>query len=350
MTEQAFGGRPPAPGRSGESAWGKRLRAHVVTRGIEFVCGTSASVSAGAATDVPLVTAALRMAWLRGLGACGVRKITTTSGLGHKFICHIGDIAEYPYYHRRAFEKELALCAAWLDGIEKPVIFDLGANVGFFATQLAQMLAAQEPRIVAFEPVPTTFAKLVQSVESLGLDKRVQPIQAAVIDKPGHVHVNYSQRNSLYAQVGLSGAPPHPRIGNESARAAAISLDHFCALQGRIPALIKMDVEGSEVAALRGAREMLKGADRPALLFEYNPVTLAECGATVAAFEQLLAGYTLHYVDDLDGQLVPFGNPVARLSDIDWQCNLFAVPAVAGTLDRWGRALSQATSQIKIKD
>jgi FkbM family methyltransferase len=346
MTEQAFGGRPVAPGRSDKSAWGSRLRAHIVTRGIEFVCGTSASVSASAATDVPLVSAALRMAWLRTLGACGVRQITATSGLGHKFVCHIGDVAEYPYYHRRAFDKELALCVAWLEGMAKPVIFDLGANVGFFATQLAQMLASQEPRIVAFEPVPTTFAKLVQSVESLGLHNRVQPLQAAVIEKPGHVHVNYSKRNSLYAQVGMNGAPPHPRIGTKSARTPAISLDHFCALQGRRPALIKMDVEGSEVAVLRGAREVLRGADRAAILFEYNPVTLAECGARIEEFAELLAGYTLHYVDDLDGQLLPFASPVTRLEDIDWQCNLFAVPATPGALERWRRALAQASRHI----
>jgi FkbM family methyltransferase len=318
-----------------------------VTRGIEFVCGTSASVSASAASDVPLLSAALRMAWLRGLGACGLRQITSTSGLGHKFVCHIGDVAEYPYYHRRAFEKEQALCAGWLDGIAKPIIFDLGANVGFFATQLAQILDAQEPRIVAFEPVPTTFAKLVHSIERLGLPNCVQPIQAAVVQQPGHVHVNYSERNSLHAQVGLNGTPAHPRIGHESARAPAISLDHFCALQGRIPTLIKMDVEGSEVAALKGAHEILGRADRPAVLFEYNPVTLAECGADIEEFAELLAGYTLHYVDDLDGQLIPFGKPVAHLTDIDWQCNLFAVPAIPGAIERWEQALVRASRRIK---
>ena len=75
------------------------------------------------------MSAALRMALLRGLGVCGVRKITANSPFGHKFVCHIGHIAEYPYYHRRACEKELALCAAWLDASERPDIFDLGANV-----------------------------------------------------------------------------------------------------------------------------------------------------------------------------------------------------------------------------
>ena len=42
--------------------------------------------------------------------------------------------------------------------------------MGFFATQLAQMLARQSPEVYAFEPVPTTFVKLVQSVNQLGLN------------------------------------------------------------------------------------------------------------------------------------------------------------------------------------
>jgi hypothetical protein len=61
------------------------------------------------------------------------------------------------------------------------------------ATQLAQMLAARSPTIYAFEPVPTTFAKLVQSVHRLGLNDRVHPIAAAVLDNPRQVCLSYCE-------------------------------------------------------------------------------------------------------------------------------------------------------------
>jgi FkbM family methyltransferase len=343
MAEQTYG---EGKGSSGKP-WSRRLKDLIVTRGIRFVCGSSAALSPNVANDVPLMSAALRMALLRGLRICGVRRITGTSPFGHKFVCHTGDLAEYPYYHRRACEKELALCSAWLDGSDRPNIFDLGANVGFFATQLAQLLRSQRPRIFAFEPVPYTYAKLRESIEILGLQDVVQPIKAAVMEAPGQVHVYYSEKNSLFAQVGILGTAPHPRVGNQSTRAAAISLDHFCSLRGRVPALIKMDVEGSEVDALRGARALLSREDRPALLFEYNPVALAERGANAQAFEHLLSGYSLRYVDDFEGQRRPFGAIIARLNDLDWPCNLFAVPLAEGTWERWAETITRANNMLK---
>ena len=43
------------------------------------------------------------------------------------------------------------------------------------------MLAHRTPIIYAFEPVPTTFAKLVQSVQRLGLNNSIVPVPAAVV-------------------------------------------------------------------------------------------------------------------------------------------------------------------------
>jgi hypothetical protein len=145
----------------------------MVRRGVRAVCGPSTAIPTSAAANIPLFSASLRFAWLKVLGAAGIRNFVSTSGLGFDFVCHVGDLSEHPFYHRRAYESELALCAAWLHDENEPVLFDIGANVGFVSTQLAQMLAARSPTIYAFEPVPTTFAKLVQSVHRLGLNDRV---------------------------------------------------------------------------------------------------------------------------------------------------------------------------------
>ena len=97
------------------------------------------------------------------------------------------------------------------------------------ATQLAQMLAARSPTIYAFEPVPTTFAKLVQSVQRLGLNDRVHPIAAAVLDDPRQVCLSYSLKNSLYAQITPHGL--NPRVGDHLAYAPGVTLDGFCSLK-----------------------------------------------------------------------------------------------------------------------
>src|SRR5262249_24912487 len=121
-------GRPDAGTRRGGADRRQALRTRIIELGIQAIWGKSAFPAAMAA-DVPLMSAGLRMAWLRALGAVGVRKFVATSGLGHDFICHVGDLAEYPYYYRRAFQHELTICAAWLREMERPVVYDVGANV-----------------------------------------------------------------------------------------------------------------------------------------------------------------------------------------------------------------------------
>jgi len=285
--------------------------------------------------------------WLRVLGAAGVKNLIATSGLGHRFVCHVGDLAEHPFYHRNAYKKELELCAAWLRQEAEPVMYDVGANDGFFSSQIAQMMAGQPIQIYAFEPVPATFAKLVESVFRLGLEHRIHPIAAAVIDDQRLVRVSYSQKNSLYAQVTPQGL--NRRAGDKLAIAPAVTLDRLSSLVKTRPTLLKIDVEGSEVAALRGARSILSGRDRPAIMMEYSPITLNECGENFKSLAELLEGYSLYYVDDHQGQKVPFGNPIGSLEEIQWICNLFAVPAVDDLSGRWASALGQAQQRLGLQ-
>src|SRR5258705_11046200 len=114
------------------------------------------------------MSATLRMSWLKILRSVGVRHFVAHSSLGHRFVCHLGDLfGESPFYNRQLFRPELELCAAWLRRERSPVVFDIGANVGFWSTQLAQMLT-DESVVYAFEPVPQTFCRLIESIESLG--------------------------------------------------------------------------------------------------------------------------------------------------------------------------------------
>lgn len=335
----------------------QRLAAHVaerataartwlIARGIQIMCGSSAIIDPAGLADIPLISAGLRLAWLRCLRFVGIRQIVSKSGLGYPFVCRIGDLSEHPFYHRRAYQKELELCAAWLrqDGKEA-IVYDVGANDGFFSCQLAQMLGRERARLYAFEPVPSTFAGLVTSVQRLHLQKSVYPVSAAVMDHLGPTRISYSDQNSLCAQVTPDGL--NNRIGDTLAHAAGMTLDKFHSFIGVLPGLLKIDVEGSEPSVLRGAQALLSRQDRPALLFEYNPLTLAERGETPSAFPELLPGYRLHYVDDLERQKFPFGSPVRDLADIHWICNLFAVPLGAEPESRFAAALAKARSRIE---
>jgi FkbM family methyltransferase len=331
-----------------EEGWRKGIRDRIVRQGIKAVCGARDDVSTDAAADISLLSGGLRFAFVRTLGALGVENFVARSGLGYHFLCHTGDLAEYPFYHRRAFEKELAILVAWLEQAERPVVYDLGANVGFLATHLAQMLASHSPTIYAFEPAPETYRRLVQSVERLGLGDFIRPIAAAASDAPGTLRLLVSKGNSLETQVVSQAFDNSP--ADSIAFAPAIALDQFSISSDAHPDLIKMDVEGSEVAALRGATRLLSRSDRPAILFEHNPTSLAQRGADLGALYRLLSDYVVYYIDDLRGQLLPFGSPVESVEGVDWICNIFAAPRGEVAAARWSEALRRARHSLERRE
>jgi FkbM family methyltransferase len=341
-----FPERPLQPPKHlGEYA--KAAKTWMIERGSQVMLGSAGSIDPAGFADVSLVSAGLRLGWLRSLRAIGIRQIVSKSGLGYPFVCQIGDLAEHPFYIRDAYQKELELCTAWLrQERQEAVVYDVGANSGFFSCQLAQMLADQPVRVYAFEAVPTTFAALASSVCRLGLQDKVFPFPAAVRDQAGPTQLTYSKRKSLCSQVTPNGL--NRKIGDNLAHAVGITLNEFHLSSGTLPALMKIDVEGSELSVLRGAQTLLTRPDRPALHFEYNPATTAQSGESLDAFPRLLGGYKLYYVDDLSGQKFPFGCPVSesKLRQIDWLCNLFAVPEGEVSEARWASALALAQFRI----
>ena len=131
--------------------------------------------------------------------------------------------------------------------------------------------------------------------------------------------------------------------------ANAIPLDTFCALVGSRPSLVKIDAEGSEPAVLRGAAQLLARSEPPALLFEFNPITLAECEEHIDTLGASLTGHILYYVDDLRGQMLPFGEMVENLRRISWICNLFAVPRADAAIRCWTAVSGQVRQQLAMR-
>jgi hypothetical protein len=95
--------------------------------------------------------------------------------------------------------------------------------------------------------------------------------------------------------VASTTGESHLRTAGDGAADLAIgtvSIDAFCARQGLAPDFIKIDVEGAELAVLRGARDTIRrlGA-RLALFVEMHPSVWAaegvEAGAVIAGVRAL---------------------------------------------------------------
>jgi FkbM family methyltransferase len=264
--------------------------------------------------------------WLKLLRAAGIYHFQGTNASGLRYVCHVGDFAgEIPFYSPRHSIEEIIVMAAWCRNTDAPVIFDVGANNGYIATQLAQLLTNQQPRIFAFEPVPSTFAHLKLSVEQLKLQDAVVPICCAVSDVPGIATLTFNPRESLFAQISENG--PNPRGGRDIAWAGMITVDQIVASIKVVPTLLKIDVEGFETRVLRGAAYLINGPTPPGILVEWNPLTMSEVNASPADLVNILRDYAFYYVNDFEGQKRPFGERIDDLVNIDWVFNLFCAHA-----------------------
>ena|SRR5438105_12640122 len=122
-----------------------------------------------------------RQAFLKGLRVLGVRSFRAQSALGYPFLCHVRDFSgEVPFYNRAYSRAEIRVMAEWCLRHPDSLVFDVGANVGFVATQLAQAGKSANCRVLAFEPVYDTFAKLTESIQRLGLRSQISLVCCAV--------------------------------------------------------------------------------------------------------------------------------------------------------------------------
>ena len=174
-------------------------------------------------------------------------------------------LPEYRHIGWNAVEYAAFRAAAAPGGIA----LDVGANVGAYALLFGAWVRPGG-RVYAFEPSPAAYEGLRRHVELNGLMDVVRPVRAAVADAEGTAALAGAD------QQGTSRLA-HPEEGGTMVETTTI--DGFCAREGIMPTLIKIDVEGWELEALRGARETIaRGGDRLALFVEMHPTVWRERG------------------------------------------------------------------------
>lgn len=174
------------------------------------------------------------------------------------------------------------------------VVVDLGAHVGTFTLAAA----AAGCTVVAFEASPANAALLGASVARNGFVD-VLVVNAAVGDEPGQVSF-YAEGPYGFVEFREESA------GRSELVVPAVTVDAVLHELGLGPvAFVKMDVEGSEIRAVRGMAGLLGGDGAPPVLFESNGHTLQFYGArpTDLLGEMAGLGYRSHLVEA--GRLVP---------------------------------------------
>lgn len=172
-----------------------------------------------------------------------------------------------------------------LDALEpNDVLYDIGANLGLVALH-----AARRCRTAAFEPDPETAARLRRNV-TLNPDSPPDVLSVAISDVDGPV--------TLFTD-GIDGTSPslvHQRDEKHTVRVVARRLDTLVE-RGELPmpTVLKLDIEGAEILALRGGMGVLHGPDAPRMLFlEVHDTFLPRFGSSSEEVREIArsAGYT----------------------------------------------------------
>lgn len=155
------------------------------------------------------------------------------------------------------------------------VIYDIGAHIGTW-TLLARAIFP-EAEIHAFEPLQQHAAALEKNLASLS---RVRRHAVALGESAGHAVLHVTKASDSSSLLPIS--PDFPKewwqAEVEQSPVGVARLDDYRRQQQMpLPNLIKLDVQGFELAVLRGATECLKSADAVLAEVSFQEIYQGQC-------------------------------------------------------------------------
>jgi FkbM family methyltransferase len=164
-------------------------------------------------------------------------------------------------------------------------VVDVGAHVGVHSLTMAKRLRALGGgRVTAFEPTPDSAAAARAAAARNGLP--VEVIRSGLGEAEGEIELRGDPRYSTHD----AGVRSQFGDGEVVARAPVTTLDAWAERTGldRLD-VVKVDVEGAEILALRGMRETLERLKPRVLAIEVKDVVMERGPGDEAALHALLA-------------------------------------------------------------
>jgi FkbM family methyltransferase len=166
---------------------------------------------------------------------------------------------------------------SWLKrllGPQSHLVF-AGAHIGAVLTPIAHEFPDAE--VIAFEPSPRNFRLLNMNL-SLNKLNNVSAKNVALGEQPGRLQFTENSINSGNSRISRSGGEISVDVG---------TLDQLVPSHWERIDLMVMDIEGSEVAAMRGGAHVLQKTRY--LYVEFAPEQLAEQGSSAQQFIETVA-------------------------------------------------------------
>jgi FkbM family methyltransferase len=210
-----------------------------------------------------------------------------------------------PRHRHRLGQSYDAPVAAFLREQVKPgsLCLDVGANVGVYVLQFAHW-SGPRGQVVAFEPNSNARAILRRHVLMNRLEHRVRVVSSAVGETDGEA-ILYAMEAEGMSRLGEPNEALQGSI--REIKVSVVTLDAYCKAEELKPDWLFIDIEGFEIAALGGARELLQSLrGELGIIVEMHPNVWASANTTRAGAETLLKELGLRAIP-LMGQMDALG-------------------------------------------
>ena len=173
---------------------------------------------------------------------------------------------------------------------------DIGANFGFHTLFAARQIGVKG-QLIAIEPIPKNLRILRKNIQLNGIARNTRIEEAAVSDS-----------SAPFVAMGASVGGPdvtaaiHMKPTEGTLQVPNRAWDSFSWSREFAPNLVKIDIEGAELSALKSGVEFLKRV-RPVLLIEVHANLLPRFGASAQDLNDFLSrlGYKLWAREEVDG-------------------------------------------------
>lgn len=157
-------------------------------------------------------------------------------------------LGEYEDYIKDTFKKYIS---------KNDTVLDIGANIGFHTLYFSE-LVGDTGKVIAFEPVPSTFNQLIKNI-SLNRYHNITPLNIALSNRNEDlfIHVNDADNNPGANNLfNLGDTKIECKKGDDIINENKIDF-------------IKIDVEGYELYALEGLQRTIE-KQKPKIVFEFD--------------------------------------------------------------------------------
>lgn len=240
-------------------------------------------------------------------------RMTTLKYGGFKMSCDLAEMLQRQFYYFGTYLMEEDIISCWQSMARgAKTILDVGANAGIYS--LAALAAQRDAIVHAFEPTPEIANRLRATAKLNGLE-HLYVHETAASTRVGTATLRRF-RGEFGTNEGMNFiSEDRANAGDE--RVQTVCLDQFCQDYSIDKVdLLKLDIQGHEYAALRGAEQLITAGRISTIFMELNWCRTADaCPAT----ESIHLLKQAHYLFSKPGKRLnwqPAGEWLRSMNDV----------------------------------